>query len=372
MAEEKDTIEIKDNNKDENLITVDIANTEGEQGKQDDKNKDTNDLIQVDENQEEASEAKNNDSPETPLAATLLKRGFLPETFDMEALDKLEPNEKWEAIEKAIGEKIGSEIIEGNDNYKSTFETPETKAFINALEKGVPLAEAKQVASFKVEYKGIDDTSFKDNEELQRKVLTAHYRGFTSFDDTKIAKLVDTAIDSGEGEEESIKNFKELSTAYANKEKADFDTAEQQRISDKKYYEDKVKNDKEFLNKAISNIDEIFKGVKVSKEEKETVNKMLTEPAEEINGKQVNAIMAKRMKDSVAFDVRLAYLINAGMFEESIDSNLISKAAKKEATSDLEKFLHTGNAIKGQAGNNQKEGEQEARDIADSIGSSLF
>jgi hypothetical protein len=97
------------------------------------------------------------------------------------------------------------------------------------------------------------------------------------------------------------------------------------------------------LKDTVTSLDEIIPGHKITKPTKTKIEDLLTKPVKQLdNGQVLNGVWAKRVENPIEFDAKLAYFINLGLFDGKMD--VLKKAAKTSATSELEKHLkNSGN-----------------------------
>jgi hypothetical protein len=119
-----------------------------------------------------------------------------------------------------------------------------------------------------------------------------------------------------------------------------------------KEFDDREKTLKTNIKSTIDGLTEILPGITVSAEEKTALFEFMTKPVEvrNVDGVKVpvSMINKKREEDPVAFNLKLIYYIQQGLFDKDIketkfNKKLVSKAATKLATK-----LKGGDNIPGQ------------------------
>jgi hypothetical protein len=135
--------------------------------------------------------------------------------------------------------------------------------------------------------------------------------------------------------------------------------------------EDSVKKTKEAVQTAVKATKEIFPGIEVTEDEKKELIKSLTVPVQYTNkqGQKVpmSMAMAQRAKNPLAFELRLAYFIKNGFFDEKIKDgafDVFTKKVETSATKRLSNVLNGERRTTGKPGSevNRDKGEKEEKD----------
>ena len=112
--------------------------------------------------------------------------------------------------------------------------------------------------------------------------------------------------------------------------------------SEKRATETRIKDARTKVESAVKSIKEILPGIEVTEDERKDLIKSLTVPVLFTNkeGKKIpmSAAMAKRASNPLAFELRLAYLIKNGFFDDKVKDgafNIFSKKVETSATKRL-------------------------------------
>ena len=281
-----------------------------------------------------------NESPVYLHAAALLENGVLP-NFDLKSLDGLEPSDAIVKINEHIQTQIEESIQEGVEEYKSTIGDKAVK-FISDLEKGVPFENLANNYTLEERYGSVTSKLLESDEELQEQIY-ADLLSLKGFSEPKIKKMVDIAKEKEILLEESTDGLKEIQKTIAEERKQLVIDAERERLAK----EQRIKDTRKAVDTAVKSTKEILPGIEVSEEEKKELTKMLTVPVlfTDKEGKKIpmSAAMAKRASNPLAFELRLAYLIKNGFFDDKIKDgafNIFSKKVETSATKRLAEIMN--------------------------------
>jgi hypothetical protein len=211
----------------------------------------------------------------------------------------------------------------------------EIHKLIDNYQAGVPFDKLLEVSSKQIEYSNIDEATLEEDLDLQRKLAEDYLRATTKFSEARIKKEIQSKEDSNELEEfskEGLGTLKEELEKTIAAEKAR--VKEQEAIAK----EERAKQ-LNFLNKQITEINEIVPGVKISDTEKKELLKMIT-TAVEIRGDQAfTQAMVTREKDPIGFETKLNYYIKMGLFDEKPNFETIMKKTTTKTVEKLERKL---------------------------------
>ena len=271
-------------------------------------------------------------SPFTLLFAEYLKEQGLVSDFDKEAL---EASIKEEGEPAALSYLIQAEIDANRERLKSEYEGA-VKEFLELKESGVSTQEA---AGMVLQLENLDkisedDLSNEDNETLRRQILKANYKETTNFSEARIEKLVNRTFDLGDDVEESKEALENLKTL--NKQKIeDRKKAEKTREAELNKQRDETFKQ---ISEKINAINEFIPNQRINKQTKDKLNNLITKPVKQLeNGQLVNAIWSKRLEDPIDFDIKLAYLLELGIFDN--DWSKVVKSAKTKVVEELEERI---------------------------------
>ena len=282
-----------------------------------------------------------NESPVYLHAAALQEQGVLP-NFDLKSLADLEPEAAILKINEHIQTQIDASIQEGVEEYKSTL-GEKAKEFIESLEEGVPFEAMADNYTLEERYGSIDAKGLESDEDLQAQIYS-DFLTLKGFSDPKIKKMVDMSREKETLLEDSVDGLKEIQVTIA----AEREELRKAAVQEKKDREARAAKTSETIQATVKATKEIFPGVDVTEDEKKELIKMLTVPVQFTNkeGKKVpmSAAMAVRAKDPIAFELKLAYFVKNGFFDEKVKDgtfNVFSKKVETSATKRLAEIMNS-------------------------------
>lgn len=299
---------------------IDVSNTT----KAETTEKDTTDEnVEIDTStpsQQDPGDSPSNSSLIT-LAKALVEEGVLtelPEDFGGEIDD--------------LFKLVGDEINRNTEKWIHNLPKP-IKDVIENYQEGVPLDRIIQTKSKEVEYAGVTDEILEKNEELQKYLIKQDLKN-RGYNDAKILKRLKTFEDTEQLEEEAkdaLGSLKQLEVYNQSQLKKQAKVQrENQENQNKKTLED--------IQSAVNKTDEIVPGIKLTKRSRTNLYKSLTEiVGESEQGQPMNAVMQKRMKDPLQFELTLHYLNNLGVFDG--DFSKLVNTGKTTAVQNLKKQL---------------------------------
>ena len=236
---------------------------------------------------------------------------------------------------EALIESVRKTIIDQHEAWKNEL-TPEGKDFLDALEKGVPLDKYIAVKTNAYSYLSIKEDSLADDEDLCKRLIGDDLK-LRGFDDDDIKDQI-TDIDSlGKLETKAKSALKKLQIAHKE------EIAHEKQLADKRQKDSLEANKKQLtiIKGEIDKLNEIIPGTKLNAKLKGEIYDAITTPAEQLaNGQWVNSVYAKRAKDPVSWDIKVAYLDRLGIFDGKWDK--ILSGSKSIATKQLSDALKTG------------------------------
>jgi uncharacterized FlaG/YvyC family protein len=304
--------------------------------KQPDEKTDELEEKEIDENNPSPNDIKDESSNlfSVVLGQDLVEKGILS-SFDKDEIAKIAQEEsEAAAIEYMLKKQTESINEDIKKNYDSAYQE-----YLTMVQGGVPKEEAlgiQQLESFSnslkdIDLKGEDEQSVSARKDL----LTLHYRLSTKFSDEKIQKIVEKAYDEGTDLDEVDEALTGLNNYVTEEKQNAINAAEQAKINSQKSQE-KWLND---LTKHIDSTDEYFQGIKVTKQAKDEIRKLIITPVKLDTGEVVSQIWAERAKDPIKFDAGIAYLKTIGFFDgKPLDKFM--KVAQTKVTSKLDEFLN--------------------------------
>ncbi len=269
-------------------------------------------------------------SPFEPFAKALFEEGIFSH-FDAEEFAKMtEELGEVDALFDLTRKNIESEI----NAYKEAAEE-DYKAFVDARDKGIDLNEYAKLSKNKQKYSSINEDSLEDNEDLQKSLVKEYLesRGFSKeeIDDT-VESYEDTAKLLGKSKV-ALKNLLKSEEEREVKLKEDAKTRDIE-------VKEQVKKQKQELQKIISDTEQIIPDVKLTKNEKNKLFDLITQPvAKDEEGNLVNSIMKKRLENPLRYAMLEAYYHSIGLYDEKFDK--LTKKAKSDSVKKLTEVLST-------------------------------
>ena len=328
------TFEIPDNIKEE---TTEEKTSVEEVDKTDDKDK----------NDSSSKKGTSSSSAFRSFANALNEEGIVSSFTDEEYAQLVEETgSEAEALIELNRRTIEAEI----EAYKQESEA-EFKAFLEARDAGVNLNDWAVVQDNKKRFAKITDEELDTNEKLQKQLITEDLKR-RKFEDADILDTIESYEDTNKLATMSKKALKNLVKAEEEKEEALKVSA----IEQEKQAVQAAKKQVEDLKKEITKVDEIIPGLKLNKQVKDRILQNITTPVKVLeDGRQLNAVMAKRADDPIKYAILEAYFVEQGFFDGKFDK-FVAKA-KTNAVKELESKLtgdtsyHTGKTALGDDSN---------------------
>lgn len=266
---------------------------------------------------------ESNSSPLTPYAKLLVDEGILP-NFNLKVFD---------GTAEGLKEAMVKEIEVGVEDYKESL-PEEIKKLLTNYEQGVPLKALLEIDERRFQYNAIKDDDLKDNKDLQKALIRDYYTQTTKFSEDKINKLIQRSEDLEELEEEAKANLPELIKFQ--------DILEQQEVlKARKEEETREKQRQETLTTfktTLEKTNEIIPGIKVNKNIKDNIYKIMTTPVgEDQYGNPINKIGQYKVEHPYEFDIMLSYLYEATKGFK--DWTVLSSAGKTKAIESFEEKI---------------------------------
>lgn len=233
---------------------------------------------------------------------------------------------------EGLYEAISSEIVNGIEGYKESI--PEViKDLLDNYEDGVPLDELIDIKSEEIRVNNISEDTLSEDKDLQKKLYKEYLKATTKFSDSKIDKLINTAEDLEELEDnakEALEGLKTLNNEREQKLKLRVE-------AEKKAQEQQTRQLLTTLKETVENTKEIIPGLKISEKEKQQLFRMVTSPAEVRGNVAMSAAMLAREKDPIGFELKLNYFLSKGFFDGKFDD--VVKKAESNTAKKLEKSI---------------------------------
>lgn len=322
---------------------------------------DTNILDEKDDGEkkiENQEEIKNDDNTQLPndtddnkgssvfsvvLGQELTEAGVLSDFNEEEILKIAKEQNDAAAIQYMIQKQ--TEAI--NNEIKSTYDS-EYQEYLNLRQYGASKEEATELTQLENYINSTKDVDLKAEDEnivnTRKDLLTLNYRLTTKWSEDKIKKYVDKIYDEG-GDIDEIDEAVSNIQNYVTSEKENIKTQAEEAQKAELAKQEKAIND---LKSYISSTDEYFSGMKVNKQAKDNLEKIIMTPVKLQNGQVSNAIWAKREADPIKFDSKMAYLYSIGYFDDK-PLDKFEKVAQTKSTSKLQSFIqdNQGRSYKG-------------------------
>ena len=294
--------------------------------------------------------------PYSTFAKALYEEGVLT-FFDEDEFKKL--SEELGSETEALIELNKRTIVDQIDAYKNSL-TAEAKDFLDALEKGVPLDKYIQNKTKEHSYLNITEDKLTDNDELCKKILRddLELRGYSG---DEIDDMISDADNLGKLKPKAALALKKLQETYKEEIKKEKVEAEKRN----KALIEENKKQLGILKTEIEKVTEIVPGLKLNAKVKASLYETLTTPAEQLsNGQWINSLYAKRAKDPIAWDIKIAYLDQLGIFDGKWDQ--IIKGGKSAAVKELSQKM-AGGSVSATGQPNVVEPNKTAKDILHSM-----
>ena len=294
--------------------------------------------------------------PYSTFAKALYEEGVITD-FDEETFKKLseESGGGVEALIASVQETITNQI----DAYKQSL-SKEGQEFLDAIESGVPLDKFISSKTQEYSYLNIKEDALAEDDDLCKKLISDDLKA-RGFDADEIKDQIDDIDNLGKLEPKAKIALKKLQAVHK-------EEIAKAKIVAEKQQKEAIENNKRQLaavKAEIEKVTEIIPGTKLNSKLKAEIYDLMTTPAEQLpNGQWINAIYAKRAKDPVSWDMKVAYLDKLGVFDGKWDK--IISGSKSAAVKDLSKKLESGN-ISATGEPNIPESTPTAKDILKSM-----
>lgn len=301
-----------------------------------------------DDNQE--SPGQEDSSPITPFASLLQEKGFLHHTNP----DDIKSMEDLLGAVKKERDVMQEDII-------NSF-PPELINMAKAVIDGVPFEPLRDNKAKQLQYDAISDEAVKENINLQKQ-LVADYLFDKGFKPEKIKGMIEKYEDMGDDTliSEAKDALLELKEVAQQKEAQIRERYAEQQAQ----MEEKNKKLISSIEKTVEDTSEILPGRIFSEDmKKKTLDSMLQIVGKDESGTPLNGIMKTRSDDPVAFDMKVAYLMN--LTNNFTDFSSINATAKTSAAKEFEKSLSKGNNVSSKSGTSKKLNNEEV-DVLDGL-----
>lgn len=227
-------------------------------------------------------------------------------------------------------------IIQREVNAREFSDLSDTqKQYLEALRSGVPEESVKESFQIDAMLDSITEDALVEDEDLRLDINKQYYiaRGFDDAEATKYAKR---SLDMGEDLEDARTNLEALRQLNSTRRNEQIRLAAEKR-------ENYIKEGKETLSKlkeSVNNIQDLIPEANLDPKTKDSLFRLITSPAGEAQGQQVNAVFKYINENPVEANIKIAYLFQATDGFKDF-TKLITKKAKSKASKELETFLQS-------------------------------
>lgn len=231
------------------------------------------------------------------------------------------------------------------------------KEYLTALDAGVPLEDYKEAKSVEAQLTSITPEQLETEPELRKAVLVQNYMddGLTEAKANQFAEL-HVANDT---DKEEAKLALPLIQARSTQRIQDQIKAGQDQITDQ---ENKITAFKADVQKSVDDAVEIIEGMVLNEEVKRAVKASILTPSHQLpDGTKINKITQDRLKDPVAFDVKMHYMYH--ITRGFTDFTALKAKAKSSAINELDSLIKGQTFVPGDS----KANLEQMIDVGDSF-----
>lgn len=228
--------------------------------------------------------------------------------------------------ESIEGEVAKREFSNLNDNQKY---------YLEALKTGVPEQNIQENISFEDSINNISREDIEADPELRKSIIKQAFL-IKGFNEVEAEKQVSRSINVGEDIDDAIEYQGALSKYVADKKANEVRIAQEQQAEAQK----KLDEDLATLKSRIEKPDTILPGTSMTAKFKTELYDMITKPAGEVDGRQVNWLTKWLNEDPINNQLKLAYLFKTtdGFKSAEIAS---PKKTRSKAVKDLDRILNS-------------------------------
>lgn len=271
------------------------------------------------------------------LAKDLLERGLISDLVDEEGYKKLveETGDEYEVLAKVIEDNLYKEKEAIVSDLEEDIQT-----YVKLRDLGVSSETVNRLAStqFKLEKLTDADIEGEDNSEMRKLLLTQYYKKTSPLmDEDEIKGLVEAKVDTGKDVEAAKQAVQKLLKINQDEVVAERTKAEQTKLAaEQNYKQQQVK-----FKQMVENIQEIFPDAKLTKTQKLDLENMVMKAVnQDSNGRPINAVWDEYFKDTLKFQLAVAYHIKNGTLYGKGITN--PKTAEKKAMQNLKEKIDSG------------------------------
>lgn len=267
--------------------------------------------------------------------------------------------EEWNELVEENGSEIGAlvalqnqvieeELSKREQSFVNSL-TDEDRQIFNAKRNGLPLDEFGEIQRNKKIYNTISQEKLESNEELQEQVVRKDL-ALRGFSEDEIEDTVTAYKDTDKLHKYSKSALNKINNHYETREKYLVEQREQKQ----KLVEQQKQEQLNYVTQTIEGTQEIVPGMKLNKKSRERIMHSMTTPvAKDTEGNLLNAVMANRIKNPIAFEMALHYYNDLGLFnidEKGLfkpDFSKIINKATTDATRTFRKVVESNEGFKG-------------------------
>ena len=284
------------------------------------------------------------DSPLYLHAATLLEDGILPTLKLEEFLGK-----KYSEALKIYLDKQKTYIEEGRNEYMNSL-SERQKDFLEMIDKGIAQEQVEHQFAIEDAYSKVTDEILSDDTELQEQLITNNFK-LKGIGDKQIEVFINASKEKETLFEDSKVALDEINAYIKNQKETMVKKAEEEQTA----AEVKEKELQKKVKDTIDGLKEIFPGIEISAKEKTDSYEYMTKPVEvrTVNGQKVpvSFINKKREEDPVAFNLKLIYYIQQGLFDKDVKDTKFTKKITSGAAERLSGKFKGEQGVLGQGTN---------------------
>jgi len=239
-------------------------------------------------------------------------------------------------IEKAedLIEGIRFEVLEGIEDYKKSL-PQDFQQMLEKYELGLDWTTIKELKSNEKQLNAIKEHDIEENEQIAKDIFIAGLKATTKWNDARIQKEYEKALDLEEVIERSKEFLEDLKRINAEDEKNLINNLKEQERIEKENFQKTLKE----LKDSIYDNNGIIPGLKLTDKEKADLYAQMTKPvAIDKNGNAISKVEEVRAKNPIQFEKTLNYLLMKGVFDEKPNFDFIVKSTKTQTLKNLEKL----------------------------------
>lgn len=207
------------------------------------------------------------------------------------------------------------------------------KAYLKALENGIPEQEFNQAQSGISMLENITAEEIASNDELRKQLILADYQA-KGIPQDKALKLAERSIAIGEDESDALEALESLKLS----QKQELDKTIAAKEAERLARQESEKAQLLKFKQTIMDAKEIIPGVKINNKIAEKVFEQAVTPVHQTqDGKMVNAVVKAKLENPIDFEMKLNYLFY--VTKGFTDFTKIATSQKTKATQELDDLV---------------------------------